>query len=67
MTSQITLLDYLLTIPVIIYFWVAEHLDRSERCEVGPGRTCFYIIKDMKRQCAWCGKIEILSGDPGKK
>jgi len=56
--SKITLLDYLLAIPVAIYFWCAEHLDRSNRCKLSPDGTHFFIAKDMKPQCKWCGKIE---------
>jgi len=53
--SKITLLDYLLAIPVAIYFWCAEHLDRSARCKKSPDGTHFFIAKDMKGQCKWCG------------
>jgi len=56
--DKLTLLDYLLAIPVAIYFWCAEHLDRSNRCEDSPDGTCFTICKDMKKQCKYCGKVE---------
>ena len=56
--TEITLLDYLLAIPVAIYFRCAAHLARSERCKLSPDGTHFYICKDMKTQCKWCGKIE---------
>lgn len=53
-----TLLDYLLAIPVAIYFWCAEH--SSERCKESPDGTHFYIVQDFKKgQCKWCGKIDI--------
>jgi len=56
--SKITLLDYLLAIPVAIYFWCAEHLDRSNRCEKSPDGTHFPVCRDFKNQCRWCSKIE---------
>ena len=56
--DKLTLLDYLLAIPVAIYFWCAEHLDRSNRCKDSPDGTCFTICKDYKKQCKYCGKIE---------
>jgi len=56
--SEITLLDYLLAILVAVYLWCAEHLNRSERCKLSPDRMHFYISKDGKPQCKWCGKIE---------
>ncbi|GAI63583.1 unnamed protein product, partial [marine sediment metagenome] len=58
--SKITLLDYLLAIPVAIYFWCAEHLAKSDRCKKSPDGTHFFIAKDMKSQCKWCGSL-----DPG--
>jgi len=61
--SEITLLDYLLAIPVAIYFWCAEHLARANRCKDSPDGTHFIIVKDFKKQCRWCGKIET-SGKP---
>lgn len=63
MKSEITLLDYLLAIPVAIFFWCAEHLDRSNRCKDSPNGTCFFACKDLKNQCKWCGKIEIPKRD----
>ncbi len=62
MRSKITLVDYLLAIPVAIYFWCAKRLDRSERCEDSPDGTHFYIVRDMKKQCKWCGRIEVPRG-----
>ncbi len=56
--KEVTLLDYLLAVPVSIYFWLAEHLDRSNRCKDSPDGTCFIIAKDGKNQCRWCGKLE---------
>ena len=58
MKNGVTLVDYLLAIPVAIYFWCAERFDRSNRCEDSPDGTCFVICKDFKKQCQWCGKIE---------
>ena len=58
--SKITLLDYLLAIPLSIYFWCAKHLARSDRCKKSPDRMHFYICKDFKDQCKWCGSL-----DPG--
>ncbi|MBA7533350.1 hypothetical protein ES705_25588 [subsurface metagenome] len=58
--SKITLLDHLLAIPVAIYFWFAQHLDRSDRCKLSPDGTHFPICKDFKTQCKWCGSL-----DPG--
>jgi hypothetical protein len=52
------LLDYLLAIPVAIYFWCAEHLDRSNRCKDSPDGTHFPICKDLKNQCKWCGSLD---------
>ncbi|GAI57939.1 unnamed protein product [marine sediment metagenome] len=63
MKSEITLLDYLLAIPVAIYFWCAEHLDKSERCKKSPKGTHFFIAKDFKSQCKWCGRIEVPKRD----
>lgn len=63
MKFKITLLDYLLAIPLAIYFWCALHLDRSERCEKSPDGTHFYICKDMKNQCTWCGEIAMPKRD----
>lgn len=59
MKNRVTPIDYLLAIPVAIYFWCAEHLDRSERCKDSPDGTCFVICKDFKKQCKWCGKTEM--------
>ena len=58
MKSKITLVDYLLAIPVAIYFWCAKYLDRSERCKDSPDGSCFYTCRDMKKSCKWCGRIE---------
>ena len=58
MKSEITTVDYLWAIPIAVYFWCAQWFDRAERCEDSPDRTHFYIAKDMKKQCKWCGKIE---------
>lgn len=59
MKSEITLLDRLLAILIAIYFWCAKYLDRSERCEDSPDGTHFTMVKDFKKQCMWCGKIEV--------
>jgi hypothetical protein len=58
--SKITLLDYLLAIPVAIYFWCSEHFAWPDRCKKSPDGTHFYICKDFKDQCKWCGSL-----DPG--
>jgi len=58
--SKITPLDYLLAILIAIYFWCAEHLARSDKCKKSPTGTHFYICKDFKNQCKWCGSL-----DPG--
>ncbi len=65
MKSEITLLDYLLGIPIAIYFWCAKYLDRSDRCKDSPDGTCFAICKDFKKQCRYCGKIEFPQKDAG--
>jgi len=57
MKSEITLLDYLLAIPISIYFWCAKYSDKL-RCKESPDGACFFICKDFKKQCKWCGKIE---------
>ncbi|MBA7633363.1 hypothetical protein ES703_40929 [subsurface metagenome] len=59
---KISLLDYLLASPVAIYFWCAEHLDRSNRCKKSPDGTHFYICEDFKNRCKWCGIL-----DPGPR
>lgn len=59
MKSEVTLMDHLLAIPVAIYFWCAERLDRSNRCKDSPDGTCFFIRRDFKSQCKWCGRIEV--------
>ncbi len=58
MKSKITFIDYSLAIPVAVYFWWAGHFDRSDKCKLSPDGMHFYIAKDMKPQCKWCGKIE---------
>jgi len=62
--SEITLLDYLLAIPFALYFWCAEHLARSDRCKKSPDGTHFFICKDFKNQCKWCGSLEL--GPPSR-
>ena len=63
MRSEITLLDRLVAIPVAIYFWYAEQLDRANRCKDSPDGTCFFTCRDLKTQCKWCGRIEVPKRD----
>ncbi len=51
--------DFLLAIPIAIYLWCAKYLDRAEKCGSSPDGTCFYVVKDFKKQCRWCGKTEV--------
>lgn len=64
MKSKITLLDYLLAIPVAIHFWYVKHFDRSERCKDSPDGMHFYIVKGgILGVCKYCGKIEMPKRD----
>ena len=58
MKSKITPVDYLLAIPVAIYFWCAKFLDRANRCEKSPDGSFFFTCHDFRSQCKWCGRIE---------
>ena len=60
MKNQVTLLDYMIAIPVGLYFWLAKIFDRSSRCKLSPDGTHFIVSKDCKKQCKYCGTLEEL-------
>ena len=58
MKNQVMPLDYIIAIPICLYYWFAKLFDMANRCKLSPDGTHFIICKDLKKQCKYCGTAE---------